>query len=180
MTIPENATVTVTNTSQAGSGFAIMHETGVGCFIPANIMNATGAVPGNVMYATLTENPATHAHDRTPYMVTSMEPIQLNLPLGIPDKGETVAERAEAFTRATMKAGGVWTISTMFNALEGADASRTENLESYNAISKTLRGMFNNGECSKWVLYRSSSQTKASKEWFGCFPDRVDVDEFAD
>jgi len=172
------ADVTVTNLIQSGAGFATKHGSGESCYIPATVVHATGVKPGDIVKATLVHNPAEDVQHRTPYLVTYVrraEPVQLHFDLDEPKPTTSVDD----FVRQTMREGGVWTVARLFQEYKNDDeARRSDDVTTYNRISTVLRDMYGKGECSKWSFYRSSAQTKPGKEWFSCFPDRVDVDEF--
>lgn len=175
------AHVTIANVIDTGAAFAVRHGTGESCYIPATVMFSSGAKAGDVANAHLIVNPTDRVRDRTPYMITFLDlgsqgELPLEHPAPVPEL--SLVERARHFTINTMKEGGVWTGATMFDEFMGNGADRASHLEVYNTIARTLRKMFADGECAKWVMYRTASQTKASKEWFGCYPNRVDVDEF--
>jgi hypothetical protein len=40
--------------------------------------------------------------------------------------------------------------------------------------------MFNNDDCAKYVFYRKGSQSRASKEFFLCYPNNVELVEYED
>jgi hypothetical protein len=56
----------------------------------------------------------------------------------------------------------------------------TSNSKEYNAVGHTLRAMFNNDDCAKYVFYRKGSQSRASKEFFLCYPNNVELVEYED
>jgi hypothetical protein len=86
--------------------------------------------------------------------------------------------------RQTMLLGGIWDQGSMFDYL-CPRASRnvvntTNNSKEYNAVGHTLRAMFNNDDCAKYVFYRKGSQSRASKEFFLCYPNNVELVEYED
>lgn len=179
------AHVTVTAVIDTGAAFAVRHGTGDSCYIPATVVASSGAKAGDVANAHLIVNPTDRVRERTPYMVTFLDlgsQGQLPLSTPVPESGAkpSLAEQARQFTLNTMRDGGVWTGALMFEEFMGDGADRASHIEVYNTIARTLRKMFADGDCAKWVLYRTANQTKASKEWFGCYPEHVDVAEFED
>lgn len=186
MTIGSYSTITITNTIQSGAAFAIKHGTGESCYIPATVMFTTGAKPGSVVEAVLVDNPNDEVRDRTPYMVRFIKPEQMDLPLTQPEPITPVTkafdrDEVEKHVRMVMKEGGVWTVLTMFQDYMGDDeAVREDNVQAYNAVSSTLRKMFENDECAKWSMWTKASQTKAGRDWFSCYPQNVEVAEWED
>jgi hypothetical protein len=102
-------------------------------------------------------------------------PLAPPLPLAPPAPVASVASRV----RQTMMGGGVWTVSSLLEALFPGKA-RAEASAEYNAISAAVRGMFAKGECAKFQLWRTPDQSKPGREWFTCFPEKADVDEWED
>lgn len=186
MTIGNYTSITITNTIQSGAAFAIKHGTGESCYIPATVMYTTGAKPGDVVEAVLVTNPNDEVRERTPYMVRFIKSQQLELPLTQPEPITPVPkpfnrDEVEAHVRTAMKSGGVWTVLTMFQDYMGDDeVGREDNLQAYNAVSATLRKMFDNDECAKWSMWSKGSQSKPGREWFSCYPQNVEVAEWED
>lgn len=193
MTTGTYSSVTITNSIPSGAAFAVQHGTGDSCYIPAIVMHASNARPGDVVEAVLVDNPNPDASDRTPYMARYIRPVQLELALEAlvpepepepePAAPEPTFSRAmvEARVREIMKEGGVFTTLTMFQFyLDDAEATREDNLQVYNAVSAILRKMFDNDECAKWSMWGRKSQVRASREWFSCYPQNVEVAEWED
>jgi hypothetical protein len=184
-------TVTVTNIITSGSAFAVKHKTGESCFVPASIMYTANLKAGDTVEALLIRNPNEMVVHRTPYMVRFVKspaptiadvapPIVAPVAPVAPKPAFDPAE-VEAFVRQRMKGGGVWTVATMFEEYMGnPQATRMDNLPAYNAVSYSLRKMFDNDECAKWSMWTKASQAKVGREWFSCYPNRVDVDEWAE
>ena len=188
--------VTITNSIPSGAAFAVKHGTGDSCYIPAVVMFASNARPGDVVEAVLVDNPNPDACDRTPYMARYIRPVQLEMALEtlVPEpepesESEPEPEPEPTFSRAMvaarvreiMKEGGVFTTLTMFQFyLDDDGATREDNLQVYNAVSATLRKMFDNDECAKWSMWGRKSQVRASREWFSCYPQNVEVAEWED
>lgn len=175
------ASATVTNVIPEGAGFAIKHETGESCYIPASVVHSANIRPGMVIEAQMVINPMEANRERTPYLVTyvpTKAPVQMELPL---DGGaaESTPADIKAFVKRTMNAGGVWTTLELFQEYMGDQfAKHGDSPEIYATIGNEQRRMFNEDECSKWSFYRRGSQSKASREWFSCYPENVDVAEF--
>ena len=177
------STLTVTNTLPSGAAFAIQHGTGASCYIPATVVYNTKASPGDVVQAILVDNPNLDVKDRTPYMAQYIKPQQLdlNIPAPAPAPAPAVSTRArvEDFVCAEMHAGGVWTVLSMFREyMKDDEAVREDDTQAYNAVSATLRRMFDDDECAKWSMWSKKSQTRVGREWFSCYPRNVDVAEW--
>lgn len=172
--------VTVTNTIPSGAAFAVKHGTGESCYIPASLTFTTKVQPGDIVDAILIENPNEDVKNRTPYMVRFIKPDVARTASAPVAMGFDAAGCA-AHVRERMLEGGVWTVASMFSDyMDDPDAQRTDNQQAYTAVSNTLRKMFNDGECAKWAMWAKASQTKPSREWFSCYPNKVDVDEWSD
>lgn len=178
--------ITVTNTIPSGAAFAIKHGTGESCYIPASLAFTTKVHPGDIVDAILIENPNEDVKHRTPYMVRFIKPDAARTesaapPVPAPVKMEFDAAGCTATVRARMREGGVWTVASMFaDYMDDPTAKRADHPQAYLTVSNTLRSMFNNEECAKWSMWAKASQTKPSREWFSCYPDTVDVDEWAE
>lgn len=172
--------ITVTNSIPSGAAFAIKHGTGESCYIPASLSYTTKVQPGDIVDAILIENPNEDVKHRTPYMVRFIKPEATRM-AAKPVKQEPVFDAAdcEEHVRERMLEGGVWTVASMFQDYMGDEnAKRTDNNAAYTTVSNMLRKMFNADECAKWSMWAKASQTKPSREWFSCYPDNVDVDEW--
>jgi hypothetical protein len=82
-----------------------------------------------------------------------------------------------ARVRQVMEKGGVWTLASMFEELFPGK-TRGDGLNDYHAVSTALRSMFADGGCAKFQLWRSPTQSKPGREWFTCYPQKADVDEW--
>jgi hypothetical protein len=164
--------IVVVNRLDSGTSFGVtLDEPAESVFIPARVAEAAKAEVGDRFIALLVPN--TIQPDRTPWMAAR---IDTALPLPQVDGPAALASTADR-VRATMLAGGVWTLGEMFEDLFPG-ASRGASLQDYNAISAALRAMYAKGECAKFQLWRSADQTKPGREWFTCYPERADVDEW--
>lgn len=191
MNTTEYTSILVTNVIPSGAAFALRHDTKESCFIPANLVSMSAIQPGDTVSALLIDNPNDSVRMRTPYMVCHVkdnypvatpEPaVQLELALGV--EATPMVSRADmaVYVRKCMREGGVWTVSGLYQRyMNNPDAAREDNLAAYNGISAALRKMFDNDECAKWSMWSKASQSKPGREWFSCYPSRVDVDEWVD
>lgn len=187
-----SARIVVANVLPSAASFGVRLDNGDNCYIPSSVSKATDAHMGMEYEAKLVRNRYPDKVDQTPWLVVHMSkaapkagvtvPVQYAMPFEQSDtEPETpppppqpsVADRV----RATMADGGVWTLASLFEELF-PDATRSGNMAEYNAISTAIRAMYAKGECAKFQLWRSSDQSKPSREWFTCHPDRADVDEW--
>lgn len=179
--IPTRVNVVIANVLSSGAAFACRMDDGVNCYVPVNVSNSVNAKIGDQFIAMIVPNRYTDKLDRTPWLVVHLAvPEQGALPLPVPPAPpKPVTPVLSVYDRvtATMKAGGVWTVATMFEELF-PDGTREGNLQDYNAVSSALRKMFEEGNCAKFAMWRTSGQSKASREWFTCYPEKADVDEW--
>lgn len=165
--------IVVTNDLPTGTAFgATLDATPEGVFIPGRVAAATGIQVGQRVMALLVPN--TTRPERTPWMAARIELI--------PGEAAVVAgvtSSVQSLVRAEMKEGGVWTVATLFAHLFPNETRLTATAK-YTAISNTVRSMFAAGECAKFQLWRSADQSKPGREWFTCYPERADVDEWAE
>jgi len=168
--------ITVTNTIMSGAAFGIRQGTGESCYIPVSVMQS-GINAGDTVEAILIVNPNEDVKHRTPYMVRYIKPVT-PAPTANPQPVSNT-EDVEAHVRSRMKEGGVWTVLTMFqDYMDDDDAVREDNTRVYNAVSTSLRKMFDNDECAKWSMWTKASQSKVGREWFSCYPSSVEVAEW--
>ena len=180
------ATITITNALPSGAAFGIAHSpVGANCYIPANIVNVFGNLKcGDLLDAKIIRNPIEANIERTPYMAVHIKPLITPVTptesAVEPAQEPTLSLEAQArqFTRDTLLAGGVWTLNEVFQEFVGPNAVVADNMGVYTAIDTTLRTMFDNGETSKWAMWNKCGQERASRVWYSCYPDRVDVAEF--
>ena len=140
-------------------------------FIPGSVTRATGLVVGQEVDAQLVPN--TMQPERTPWLAARIETER-----GQPTAGAK-SELVSAKVQEVMCNGGVWTVATMFEELY-PHADKSTNLREYNAVSSALRSMFARNHCAKFQLWRSANQSKSSREWFTCYPEKADVDEWVE
>lgn len=187
--IPTETIVVIANVLPSGAAFAIRLDNGDNCYVPANVGKAVSVQVGMELSAKLVPNRYPDKVDRTPWLAVHMSkatatvgtsaPVQYAMPFEqfdiqpSPPPQPSVADRV----RGLMKAGGVWTLASLFEELFPGK-TRTTGLADYNAISAAVRGMYARGDCAKFQLWRSSDQSKPSREWFTCYPEKADVDEW--
>lgn len=184
--------VVIANVLPSGAAFAIRLDNGDNCYVPVTVASVAGVAIGSELTARIVPNRYPDKVDRTPWLVVHLtraaapvqgaRPVQYAMPFQQFDEDltnppappqPTTADRV----RALMQQGGVWTQGDLFEHLFPG-RTRGDGLSDYNAISAAVRTMYAKGECAKFQMWRSSSQSKPSREWFTCFPDRADVDEW--
>jgi hypothetical protein len=190
--VPIETTIIVANVLPSGAAFAVRLDNGDNCYIPVSVSKAGAVALGAELAARLVPNRFPDKADRTPWLAvhaarpTSAAPaplsraVQYAMPFEQFDLTDAlqVAEPTTADrVRATLTGGGVWTVGTLFERLFPGK-TRGDGLTDYNAISGAIRAMYARGECAKFQLWRSPDQTKPSREWFTCYPEKADVDEW--
>jgi len=189
MFVPTDATVVIANVLSSGAAFAVRLDDGANCYVPASVSVVVGLSIGDELTAKLVPNRFPDKVDRTPWLVVHLsrpprpvadpKPVQYAMPFDQFDTPEattpvpTTADRV----RFVMRKGGVWTLAALFEELFPG-TTRGDGLSDYNAISAAIRGMYAKGDCAKFQLWRSSDQSKPSREWFTCYPEKADVDEW--
>lgn len=189
--VPVEAPVVIANILPSGSAFAVRIDNGENCYIPVNVALSVKVSVGMELVAKLVPNRFPDKAERTPWMTVFMAPsttpskaavpVQYAMPFDQFDirpaaptpPAPTTAERVKRL----MRGGGVWTVSTLFRELFPGKV-REDSSVGYNTISSTVRAMYAKGECAKFQLWRQAEQTKPSREWFTCYPDKADVDEW--
>ena len=188
--VPATTDVVIANMLPSGAAFAVRMDTGDSCYVPVNVCQAVKATIGAEFTAKLVPNRFPDKSQRTPWMAVHLQkaggpvpvihPVQYAMPFEQFDEdappappAPTVADRV----RYVMVKGGVWTVGTLFEELFPG-RTRGDGLSDYNAVSAALRGMYAKGDCAKFQLWRSSDQSKPSREWFTCYPEKADVDEW--
>ncbi len=178
LAVPTEARIIVANVLSSGAAFAARMDNGENCYVPVAVSQSVGAKIGDELTAKIVPNRYTDKVERTPWLVVHLVvPAQAALPMAaVP---QPVRQTMPIYDRvhAVLQGGGVWTVATMFEELFPGE-SRMGGADDYSAVNNALRKLFNEGKCSKFNLWRSVTQLKASKEWFTCFPERADVDEW--
>ena len=187
--VPVETALVIANVLPSGSAFGVRMDNGENCYIPVNVATTTQVSVGMEVTAKLVPNRFPDKAERTPWLtvflsrnptpVKTSVPVQYAMPFdqfdiepSVPAE-PTMADRV----RRTMRNGAVWTVSSLYSELVPGKV-RTEGLTEYSSISAAVRAMYAKGECAKFQLWRSSDQSKPSREWFTCHPDRADVDEW--
>jgi hypothetical protein len=168
--------ILITHILPTGTAFAVTKEKPTeAVFIPGTVARLTDVVVGQEVLALLVPN--AHQPDRTPWLAAKLETVPhagVEITTLSP-KGPSIADRVHE----VMRESGVWTVASMFDELfPGRDKSA--GIKEYNAISSALRAMFARGDCAKFQLWRSPDQTKPGREWFTCYPEKADVDEWVE
>ena len=181
----ENVDLMCTGTIESGCAFAVCIEDGTQVFIPSAVSLAAGVCAGDTLTASIIPNIG--HEDKTPWFAYHVKRTEVTSASSIgaepaPEEPEEEDEPdPRLFTYELLTGGGVWTAAKVFDEYMGHDnADRHEDITAYTTIGNELRRMFTAGECSKWVLWRDAKQSRASKEWFSCYPERADVDEYGE
>jgi hypothetical protein len=160
--------ITVTHVLDTGTSFGVtMASPPIAVFIPGKVAAEYKLEAGQIVEALLVPN--AHQPEKTPLLATRI----------VVERKESVEDSVAMMVRRVMKRGGVWTVATMRHELY-PDVRDEEATRLYNAISSALRAMFARGDCAKFQLWRSPDQSKAGREWFSCYPEKADVDEWID
>lgn len=187
--VPSETTLVVANVLPSGAAFAVRLDNGDNCYIPAGVSRVVTAQIGHEFTAKIVPNRYPDKVEKTPWLVVHLsrparavaqpQLVQYAMPFEQfdieppPPPVPTTADRV----RTLMHKGGVWTVASLFEELFPGK-TRVDGITEYNAISAAIRGMYAKGECAKFQLWRSSDQSKPSREWFTCHPEKADVDEW--
>ena len=187
--VPAMAQVVVATKLPSGCVFVVRTDDGSNAYVPVNVAKAVSAEVGDTFEASLVPNRFPDKSSRCPWLAVHLsrsskpapvsQPVQYVMPFQQFDLNTaepapvSIAERV----RQCMEGGGVWTVSTMYMELFPSK-TRGVGTSEYNAVSAALRSMFAAGKCSKFQLWRTHDQSKPSREWFTCYPERADVDEW--
>ena len=165
--------IVISHILPTGTCFGVTQDKPVeSVFVPGAVARDKGLVVGQEVDALLVPN--THQPERTPWLAAKIDllPPATTTPLAVKF---SIADRVSE----VMRDGGVWTVSTMFEELfPGADKSA--GIKEYYAVSTALRSMFERADCAKFQLWRSPDQSKPGRVWFTCYPEKADVDEWAE
>lgn len=188
--VPTVATVVIANVLPSGAAFGVRMDNGDNCYVPVDVSRSVRATVGAELTAKLVPNRFADKAERTPWLAVYMSPASAKL--AVPSVPVQYAMPFDQFdieppakptpttadlVHMTMKRGGVWTVASLFEHLF-PNKLRAEGLTEYNVISATIRSMYAKGHCAKFQLWRSSDQSKPSREWFTCYPEKADVDEW--
>ena len=190
--IPTTATIVVANILPSGPAFAVRLDDGANCYIPVNVVRSIKLTVGSELEAKLVANRYPDKADRTPWLAVHIAPVKVPTPVAaarpvqytmpfdqFDEAAPTGAPTVSTYdkVRAIMKEGGVWTLAAMFEEVFPG-RTRGDGLADYNAVSAAMRKMFADNEASKFSFWRTSEQVKPGRDWFTCYPDRADVDEW--
>jgi len=189
MMVPTETAVVVANVLPSGAAFVVRLDNGDNCYVPVSVATASVIMVGDELAAKLVPNRFPDKAERTPWLtvylsrpaptVENPKPVQYAMPFNqfdMPAATPAVPPVAVR-VRKTMEKGGVWTVSSLFEELFPGK-TRGEGMNDYNAVSTALRSMFADGGCAKFQLWRSPNQSKPGREWFTCYPQKADVDEW--
>jgi hypothetical protein len=199
LSLVKDSAIIVANILPSDFGFGICADTGEGCFIPSKLIKSGSLEIGEQYVVRMTPNRADQ-REQTPWQVVSIgyhipvaamappTPTPTPTPIPTPTAPVQVKPQPEIdipiMVRQTMLLGGIWDQGSMFDYLCPRASRNTEgttsNSKEYNAVGHTLRAMFNNDDCAKYVFYRKGSQSRASKEFFLCYPNNVELVEYED
>jgi hypothetical protein len=189
MMVPTETAVVVANVLPSGAAFVVRLDNGDNCYVPVNVSLAASVSVGEELCAKLVPNRFPDKADRTPWLtvhlsrpapkVENPKPVQYSMPFSQFDTPAAAPAMPSIASRVrqVMEKGGVWTLASMFEELFPGK-TRGEGLNDYNAVSNALRMMFADGGCAKFQLWRTPDQSKPGREWFTCYPQKADVDEW--
>ena len=176
--------IILTNVIQAGAGFGVVLDTGEGCFIPNSVMSKSNAIEGDTIEAAISNNASKDHSDRTPFVVSYIKPMipavaeSKPAKLGLSSRVDTVAKATlcakdvDYFVKEVMSEDGIWTVDSMSEeyAYDEKDLSSEDLKLLRDMVSNTLSSMFREGRCARWTQWNNSSDSKATCEWFSCYP----------
>jgi hypothetical protein len=70
-----------------------------------------------------------------------------------------------------MDEGGVWTVDDLAAELGTGNKA---------AIKGALQAMYMRGDCAKFQMLWASDGGRPTMEWFTCYPEKADVDEWVE
>jgi hypothetical protein len=150
--------IVVTNRLSTGTCFGVtLGETPTAVFIPQKVAASCDLDVGDEATAQLIPN--MREVDRTPYFAirVAREPIPMT---------PRPADVHGALLRK-LRQGGVWTAKIMAAHLNCDEAT----------TAAAMQAIFASGGCSKFTLHVSNTGGPRN-EWFTCYPERADVDEW--
>ena len=175
-------TVTVVNITRSESCFGIVIGSGESVFVPASVSIRANLKVGDLLQSRLIDNPVEASRSRTPFMAVyakkitpyPSDPAAPQLFDVAPAASKSVDD-ARQFTNNLLMAGGCWNNLDVFcSFMNDENARRGGHPVAYAAIGNELRRMFADDVASKFTLYRTGSQTRASAEWFTTTPDQCE------
>ena len=189
--IPVETRIVVANVLPSGAAFAVRVDNGDNCYIPSTVSSIVDAYIGMEVMARLVPNRFDDKRDKTPWLVVFMQEVSSNVAsanAAVQYSMPFDAFEDEAFSLpvspttydlvfSVIRQGGVWTLKSMFDDVSAAEV-RNSRIHTYDAVAAALRKLFEDGKCSKFALWKRAGNTAPTREWFTCFPDRADVDEW--
>lgn len=168
--------IIVTNKIDSGTAFATtLRDPAEAVFIPGKVATASAIEVGGRYMALLAPN--VMRPDKTPWMAVRINPDRMLDLETLPNIARDDLSGVEPAVRRILQGGGVWSIKTLL-----PEMPKTNHPEATVAskIHHALHAMFEAGECAMFQLWSEPGRTKPSREWFTCFPNRADVDEWVD
>jgi hypothetical protein len=168
--------IVITNVIKTGTAFAVtLGANPESVFVPAKVAEAAKAAIGDHYVALLVPNSI--KPDRTPWMAARIDTSLLLTALAqqVPAADATTADRV----REVMRNGGVWTNGKLFDDLFPGK-TRGDSAREYSEVLAALHAMFAEGLCAKFQLWRKGDEARPNREWFTCYPERADVDEWVE
>lgn len=175
-----NCHVIVVNVLEKKSAFAVRMDTGEQCFVPASVVRAAEAWPGQRREVMLVPNALEDKRESTPWVVAFMHPLSgedASEPVSGSEEAELASElirEASDLTEDLVMSGGVWTHTEVCEELFGPDGATKQQV---NAVGKTLRRLHKDGRVARWAFYRKGTQVRSSVDYWGAYPDGVEVCE---
>jgi len=188
--IPVETRIVVANVLPSGAAFAVRIDNGENCYIPSKVSAIADAYIGMEVMARLVPNRFDDKRDKTPWLVVFMQEVssssakdsvavQYSMPFdAFEDEAFSlpVSPTTYDLVYSVIRLGGVWTVKTMFADVSAA-VVRNSRIHTYDAVSAALKKLFEDGQCSRFAMWKRAGDTP-TREWFTCFPDRADVDEW--
>jgi antitoxin component of MazEF toxin-antitoxin module len=137
-------------------------------FIPSKISEMFNLVVGQEIDAHLVPN--TIQPERTPWLAVR---VQIKPPAMMTPRADTTDtwELVTAKVTRIMDEGGVWTVDNL--AAEIGTGNKA-------AVKGTLQAMYMRGDCAKFQMLWASDGGRPTMEWFTCYPEKADVDEWVE
>lgn len=151
--------VVITNKLPTGTCFGVtLGEEPAAVFIPQKVAASCNLDIGDEAMAQMVPN--MREAERTPLFAirVTREPV-----------GERPADIHTAVLRK-LKGGGVWLPKHMAANMNCDEAT----------AAATMGAIFASGGCSKFTLHVSNNSGPPRTEWFTCYPEKADVDEWVE
>ncbi len=134
-------------------------------FIPSSTVRATKLEVGQIAEALLVPN--TMQPERTPWFAARVKTLSEDDLINMANSGSNLESRVAAL----LNAGGVWTIPMIRENIKGVCSE---------SVDAALDDLFCAGRCSKFQRWDHVNHDAPSEEWFTCYPDKADVDEWCE